>query len=321
MLGNHSHGHVERGLDRRLWVSMGLNLTVTVVEILGGLFSGSLGLLADAAHNFSDVAALALAIVARALGRRPATRRFTYGLKRTEVLAAVLNAAVLGLITIFIAYEAIIRLMHPMSLSPGIMLPVALVALLANLGSVFLLRQHDGDDLNVRSAFLHLLQDALSSLVVVVAALFARSRFGPYLDPVAALLIGVGVAWSAASIIGQATGTLIEATPSGFKLEQMVREVEKEFAPVRMHHVHVWEVGPGQRALTAHLTLPEMRVMESEFLAGEIRAFLGEHWSIRHATLEPEVNGCGNGEVLGAWESSERRSAVERSAQTARQRG
>jgi cobalt-zinc-cadmium efflux system protein len=233
MTYTHHHTEDRQSLNRRLWISLGLNLTVTVVEIIGGVLSGSLGLLADAVHNLSDVAALGLAIVARALGRRPATHRFTYGLKRAEVLAAVLNALVLGVITIFIAHEAITRLLHPVSLSSRVMLPVALVALLANLGSVFLLREHDRDDLNVRSAFLHLVQDSLSSLIVVVAALFAHSRFGLYLDPIAALVIGLGVAWSAASIIWQATGTLIEATPGGFDLEKMVLGVAQQFAPVR----------------------------------------------------------------------------------------
>lgn len=301
----HTHHHIQarNSLDRRLWISMGLNLTVTIAEIIGGVLSGSLGLLADAVHNLSDVAALGLAIAARALGRRPATHRFTYGLKRTEILAAVLNALVLGVITIFIAREAITRLLHPLRVPSSVMLPVALVALLANLGSVFLLHEHGEDDLNVRSAFLHLLQDALSSLVVVVAALLAQTRSGPYLDPIAALLIGIGVAWSAASIIWQATGTLVEATPAGFELERMVQEVEQEFAPVRIHHVHVWEVGPGQTALTAHLSVPEMGVVEAEILAKDIRTFLEEHWRIQHATLEPEVNGCGKADTLGQWKT------------------
>ncbi len=299
----HTHHHIEDNdsLDLRLWGSMGLNLAVTVVEIIGGVLSGSLGLLADAVHNLSDIAALGLAIVARDLGRRPATHRFTYGLKRTEILAALLNAVILGVITVFIVHEAITRLLNPVLLSSRVMLPVALAALLANLGSVFLLRKHDGDDLNVRSAFLHLAQDALSSLVVVVAALFAKSRVGPYLDPIAALVIGLGVAWSAVSIIRQAVGTLVEATPAGFQLEQMVQEVGLQFDPVQMHHVHVWEIGSGQTALTAHLSVPEMSVTKAESLTNEIRTFLQEHWHIQHATLEPEVNGCGKSDMLGEW--------------------
>ena len=145
------------------------------------------------------------------MGRRPASYRYTYGLKRTEVLAAMLNALVLAVITVFIVREAIARLLHPSPLLANVMLPVAILALLANLGSVLLLRRHDRHDLNVRSAFLHLLQDTLSSLVVVIAALLVRTRIGPYVDPIAALLIGFGVARSAVSIVWQATGTLVEA--------------------------------------------------------------------------------------------------------------
>jgi cobalt-zinc-cadmium efflux system protein len=302
----HTRHRTDRvNLNRRLWISMGLNLCVTTVEVIGGLLSGSLGLLADAVHNLGDVAALGLAIIARTLGRRPATYRYTYGLKRVEILAAAVNALVLGVITIFIAHEAITRLVHPLALSPRLMLPVALVALLANLGSVLLLREHEGEDLNVRTAFLHLVQDALSSLVVVIAALLAQSRFGPYLDPIAALLIGVGVAWSTISIIWQAIGPLVEATPAGFKLEEMVQAVERKFSPARMHHVHVWEVGPGQTALSAHLSVPEMGVMQAEILASEIRAFLAQHWRIQHVTLEPEVNGCGSLTTLGEWNTPE----------------
>lgn len=293
-----------RHLDRRLWLSMGLNLSVTAAEVVGGVLSGSLGLLADAVHNLSDVATLGLAIVARRLGRRPASYRDTYGLKQTEVLVAILNALVLAVITIFVAREAIARLLHPSPVQANVMLPVAMLALLANLGSVLLLRGHDRHDLNVRSAFLHLMQDALCSLAVVIAALLAHLRIGPYLDPLAALLVGIGIARSAVSIVWQATGTLVEAAPIGFDLETMVRDIERQFRPVRMHHVHVWEVGPGQTALTAHLSVPDMGVMQAETLAREIRAVLAERWRVEHATLEPEVNGCGSVATLGQWKTT-----------------
>ena len=291
-------------IDRRLWLSMGLNLSMTVAEVVGGVLSGSLGLLADAVHNLSDVATLGLAIAARRLGRRPASYRYTYGLKRAEVLAAILNALVLAVITIFVTREAIARLLHPSPVQAKVMLPVAILALLANLGSVLLLRRHDKHDLNVRGAFLHLMQDALSSLVVVIAALLAHLRIGPYMDPLAALLIGVGIAHSAVSIVWQATGTLVEAVPIGFDLETMVRDIEQQFRPVRMHHVHVWEVGPGQTALTAHLSVPDMGVTQAETLAREIRAVLAQRWRIQHVTLEPEVNGCGSVATLGQWETT-----------------
>ena len=178
---NHSHSHhqslAEGGspsLDRNLAISIGLNALIVVFEAAGGVVSGSLGLLSDARHNLSDVAALAMALGARKLGRRPNSVRHTYGLGRLEVLTAFLNSATLLIVSTLICREAIVRLLHPAPIRGGIMLTVAVVGLTANLASVFLLKGHHHGDLNMRSAFLHLAQDAVASALVVVAAFFLR---------------------------------------------------------------------------------------------------------------------------------------------------
>jgi cobalt-zinc-cadmium efflux system protein len=290
----------QESLDLRLWVSAGLNAAITAVEIVGGVLSGSLALLADAAHNLSDVTALVLAIAARRLGRRPPTARHTYGLKRVEVLAALANALALLVITGFIGREALHRLLAPRPVVGSTMLAVALVALVANAGSVALLRQHERSDLNVRAAFLHLLQDTLASLAVVLAALFANTRFGPWLDPVAALAVGLVVLHSACSIVWETLGLLVEAVPPDVDLVALAQGVEARFPPVSLHHLHVWQVGPGERVLTAHLAVAEgTSVLAAEALACDIRTYLKSEWSIAHATLEPEVNGCGSAELVG----------------------
>jgi cobalt-zinc-cadmium efflux system protein len=289
-------------MDRRLLWSVLLNTVITAAEVVGGILSGSLALLADALHNLSDVAALGLAMAARALSRRPPSAQHTYGLKRVEVLSALVNALVLFAITGFIAREALLRLLNPEPVKSGIMLVVALVALVANLASVFLLRHHQKDDLNVKSAFLHLLQDALASMAVVLAALLSGTRFGPYMDPVASLVVGFAVLHSALSIVWESLGMLVEAVPRGLDLGELVRSTESAFAPARVHHVHVWEVGPGQRVLTAHVAVPDMRVDECEALLRRMRNFFHDRWSIEHTTLEPEVNGCGQGDECGAPE-------------------
>ena len=287
-------------LDRRLWASAGLNTVITIAEAVGGLFSGSLALLADAAHNLSDVTALVLAIVARRLGRRLPTARHTWGLRRVEVLAALANALTLLVITFFIAREALRRLLHPGEVNGGLMLVVALVALVANGLSVALLRRHERADLNVRAAFLHLVQDALASLAVVLAALFSGTRLGPYLDPVAALAVGLVVLHSALSIVWETLGLLVEAAPPGLDVREVAERVAAHFAPVRLHHLHVWQVGPGERALTAHVTVPEgTSVAAAEALAGQIRDFMRREWAITHVTLEPEVTGCGSDHLVG----------------------
>lgn len=297
-----AHTHSPSEMDRRLLWSVLLNTVITAAEVVGGILSGSLALLADALHNLSDVVALGLAIAARALSRRPPSAQHTYGLKRVEVLSALVNALVLFAITGFIAREALLRLLNPEPVKSGIMLGVALVALTANLMSVFLLRHHQKDDLNVKSAFLHLLQDALASVAVVLAALFSGTRFGPYLDPVASLVVGFAVLHSALSIVWESLGMLVEAVPRGLDLGELVRSTESAFAPTRVHHVHVWEVGPGQRVLTAHVSVPDMRVAECEGLLQRMRDFLHDRWSIEHTTLETEVNGCGHTGECGAPE-------------------
>jgi cobalt-zinc-cadmium efflux system protein len=298
---HHHHETAPGNLDRRLWASAALNLGITLVELIGGLWAGSLALLADAAHNLADVGALGLAIFARRLGRRPPTPRHTYGLKRAEVVAALINAAALIAISALIGREAVGRLFHPEPVRASVMLVTAAVAFFANAGSVLLLRTHSAEDINVRSAFLHLAQDAMASLAVVVAALLARTAMGWYVDPAAAILIGVVVLRSAISIALESLHTLLEATPAGVKVENLAADVARRFPGVCLHHVHAWEVGPGQRVLTAHMKVGVATLLDAEAAAAEVRKFLHEEWGITHATLEAEANGCGREELLGQW--------------------
>ena len=301
-----SHDHAISGnstMDRRLWASAALNSAITMAELFGGLFSGSLALLSDAAHNLSDAAAVVLALVARRFSRRPPTARHTYGFKRVEVLAALINAVVLIAITVLIAREAVVRLLHPEPVQQGLMLAVALVAVLANVGSVLLLRRHDKDDVNVRSAFMHMAQDALASVAVVIAALLAHTSIGRYVDPAAAVIVGLAVLRSALSLVWETVSTLLEGAPADADLPAMAAAVGQAFPGTQLHHVHLWQNGPGQRLLTAHVTLE--RAMDGaaiEALFADLKEFLHEKWSITHATLEPEVAGCGETELLGRWE-------------------
>jgi len=292
-------------MDRRLWATAALNVAVTLAEFVGGIISGSLALLSDAAHNLSDVVAIVVALLARRLGRRPPTIRHTFGLKRVEVLAALVNAVTLIAVTVLIAREAVVRLLHPQPVVRGIMLVLGLVALGVNVGSVLLLRRHDKNDVNVRGAFLHMAQDALASLAVVVAALFAHTGAGPYVDAGVALLVGLVVLRSALSLAWQTLSTILEGVPGDVDIVDLAARVERAFAPARLHHVHVWELGPDQRLLTAHVSVgQEMSGREIEGLLSRLKEFLHEEWEINHATLEPEVLGCEHTELLGQWEPS-----------------
>jgi len=302
-MSGHRHANGADTVDRKLWASAALNVSITLAEFIGGLLSGSLALLSDAVHNASDVVSLALAIWARRVGRKPATYRHTYGFRRAEVIAALANAVALLGVTVLIAREAVHRFLHPEPVAQGLMLGVGVVALLANAGSVLLLHRHEKDDVNVRAAVLHLAQDALASVAVVIAALFAGTRFGPYVDPAAALLVSVLVMRSAYSLVRETVSTLLEGSPRGVDLGELVERVCKRFPPVTLHHVHLWEAGPGQRIFTAHVALGrDMDGGSIELLFGRMKEYLHEEWEIDHATLEPEVCGCGETDVLGRWD-------------------
>ena len=302
----HGHGHAAPSvsLDQRLWLGVGLNILVTAVEVVGGLASGSIALLSDALHNASDVAALLLAIGARALGRKTPTSRFSYGFRRLEVVAALVNAAVLVGLAVLVGREAIDRLRHPSAVDGRTMLAVALVAFVANVAAVLLLGRHEKHDLNVRGAFLHLLQDAFASLVVVAAALLARTRLGPWLDPAASLLIGAAVVVSAGRLIWESVRILIEAAPSGLDVEELAAGLDAAFAPARFHHVHTWTVGPGQVALTAHVKLEGGSLEEVEGKLAAIRSLLAERWDIHHVTLEPESERCSGEGLPETWKAT-----------------
>ena len=299
-----SHGvqNSERATTVGLLAGLCINAIIALGELIVGTFAGSVALIADATHNFGDVFALAVAYLARNLGRRPPSLKHTYGLKRLEVVAAVFSAAVLIGTAIFIIRQALFRLFHPEPYQTGITIAVAGLAVVANGISALLLRHHDPQDLNVRSAFLHLSQDSLSSLLVVASALMTtRTRLGTSLDPLAALVIVVAVVVGALSVLKQALATLLEAVPDDIQVPSLVQRLEQKFNDVAMHHVHVWQIGPRQRILTAHLLIRNMDVAQAEILCNRIRSYLRDEWQIQHATLETEVNGCGSDTVLGAW--------------------
>lgn len=303
----HGHGAApENTMERRLWASAALNVAITLAELVGGLLSGSLALMSDAAHNFSDVVAVGLALWARRIGRRPPTTRHTYGFKRAEIIAALANAVALIAVSVVIAREALVRLLHPTAVAQGLMLIVALVAFVANIGSVLLLRRHDADDVNVRSAFLHMAQDALASLAVVAAALLAHTAVGPWVDPAAALIVVFSVLRSGLALVWETLSTLLEGAPAGVDVQALQDAVGEAFPEVALHHLHLWQNGPGQRLLTAHVTVGEhLDARAIETLFSGIKAVLRERWEITHATLEPEVTGCGENALLGQWEREE----------------
>lgn len=300
----HDHVYVRSGsrdhLNKNLIISIILNGVIVIAEVAGGLVSGSLSLLSDAMHNMSDVVALSIALFARRLGHKGPTFSYTYGMKRAEIIAALINTVILLIVIFLIIREAVGRFLHPEAIHGGIMLVVALVGLFANLFSVFLLKSHARNDLNTRSAFLHLAQDTASSIVVVGVALVSSWRYGPALDAAASILVAMAVLFSGWRIMKETFRILMEATPVDIEIEKIKRDLEMNFPGIDVHHIHAWMVGSGQKAFTAHVMMNDIPLSEGEILLKRIEKTLSEKWGIKHVTLQPEVAGCGSNTVLGS---------------------
>lgn len=289
----HAHQHSHGNVDAKLGLSIVLNGAIVIAEVIGGLVSGSLALLSDALHNLSDVVSLVLTYLTRKLAKKAPTKRYSYGFRRAEVLSALLNSATLLIALTLIAREAVLRLIHPEPILRDIVLIVGSIGLAGNLFSMLLLKGHAHGDLNLRSAFLHLLQDTLSSVIVLVAVFFSNTGWGIYLDPIASLVVALFVVRSGWQILKETIAILMEAVPKEIDLAELQHQIEHEF-PIRgIHHIHVWEVGWNSRSLTAHILIENGQISQAEALFDQIRHFLHDRYGIDHSTLEAECAGCG----------------------------
>lgn len=296
----HSHGPssaelVElRGSQRRaLRIALGLNATVLVAEVIGGVVFGSLALLADAAHMASDVAGLVIALIAAHLATRPARGRHTYGYQRAEVLGAQANAASLLAVTAWVAVEAIQRLQHPVTIDAGPVLAVGSIGLVANVVSAVLLARVAGRSLNMRGAVLHMTADALGSVGVVVAALVALVSDVTWVDPAASLLIAAMVLVSSWSLLTSVTRVLLEAAPRSIDLEHVTALLESDASVDAVHHLHVWSLASDATALSGHVVLRDITDLHHAQEVGDrLRHRLEHDLHITHATLELECHPC-----------------------------
>ncbi len=295
MDGHHDHGH-SHGADaargRLLLVAL-LNGGFVAVEVVGGLAFGSLALLADAAHMASDAGGLILALVAQTLVLRPPSGRHTYGLVRSEVLAAQANGLLTGGAGLWVTVEAVRRLgQAPPTEGLGVTL-VALVGLAVNLASVRLLFSLRHHNLNMRGAFLHMAADSAGSVAAIVAGLAALVGSAYWVDPLASILIGVLVVWSAWGLLRATTHVLLEGAPGHLDRDQVTAAVLEVPTVVDVHHLHLWFLASDSVALSAHVVLDgEPTLHEAQVVGNRIRDLLHERFDIEHATLELECHRC-----------------------------
>jgi cobalt-zinc-cadmium efflux system protein len=290
----HRHQHPDRGAQRRaLLIALVANAGYLVVEIIGGLAFHSLALVADAAHMASDVVALGVALAAQVLMTRPATARHSFGLKRSEVLGAQFNGAVLIAVSIIIVVEAVGRLHSTADvIGPGVV-AVASAGLVVNLTSAVFLRRSQGQSLNLHGAFLHMAADAAGSIGAIVAGLAAWWWAADWVDPIASILIALLVAWSAWGLLRDTTNVLLEGSPRGIDPDSVREAIAADPAVDTVHHVHLWSLASDEPSLSAHVVLRgEITLHEAQQRGDALKAMLADRFDIEHSTLELECHAC-----------------------------
>ena len=295
-----THDHKVDLKSKRFVFSLVLTGLIFFVEFFGGLWTGSLALLSDSAHVFMDAFALGLSYLALRAATLPANNKHTYGYHRMQVLTALFNGSTLFLIAFGILREAWNRFKNPEPVLAGPMLIIAVIGLVINLIVAFALHEHDHDDLNTRSAFLHVLGDALASVGVIGVGVTLLFVDWTWLDPLVSVLIGLLILLSSGRILKESVHILAEGTPKGISTVQILEVILSASGVDDVHDLHVWTVAPGYIALSAHILVADQAVSQTEEILKSIKELLHDRFEIHHTTLQFECNNCGQGEVLCA---------------------
>ena len=277
---------------RPLLIALAITLTFAVVELFGGFLSGSLALISDSGHMFTDVLALALSLWAGVVAMRMANEKQTFGYLRAEILVALINGVGLGVVSIIIMYEAVVRIQNPVDIESQLMLLVAVAGLAANVAAALLLRPGARENLNVKGAFLHVLGDLLSSVGVIVSALFIYFFGLRIADPAISLVIGVVILYGSARIVMQSAYILLEFTPGNLDLAELRKEMRMVPGVVDVHDIHAWTLGSGVYAMSAHLQVNDQPVSACSCIVKDCERLLKEKFRISHTTLQLEYEAC-----------------------------
>jgi len=290
-----TQGHSHELKENRFVFSLALTGLIFLVEFIGGFWTGSLALLSDSAHVFLDAFALGLSYLAIRAAALPPNDRHTYGYHRLQVLAALANGATLLLVAVEILREAWSRLRHPVPVSAGPMLAIAVVGLAANLVVAFALRKHDREDLNTRSAFLHVIGDAAASVGVIGAGLAILITGEVWLDPLVSVLIGLLILFSSGRLLKESIHILAEGMPRGMTAIGITNVLRRVFGVMEVHDLHVWTVAPGYIALSAHVVIADQALSRTAEIMAALKDILGKDFNIRHTMIQFECGNCGQG--------------------------
>jgi cobalt-zinc-cadmium efflux system protein len=281
--------------ERRLWWAVGANMLLTLAQVIGGIISGSLSLIADALHNFSDAASLLIALIAIRIGRKPPDQFKTFGYKRAETIAALINLTTLIIIGLYLCYEAIMRFITPEPIAGWTIVIVAGIALVVDIFTATLTYSQSKNSMNMRAAFLHNLTDALASVGVIIAGTLILLYGWVWTDAAMTLLIAGYVLYHGLHEIPKVIHLLMEGTPENINIQDVISGMETQAGVQNVHHVHIWQLDEQRNALEAHVVIDDQGRMDE--IKRELKQILKDHFSIDHSTLEFEHQNCSELEI------------------------
>lgn len=293
-VSNHSRNHAHRGEERsKLILACSLTGAMFIVEGIAGFLTNSLALLSDAGHMLTHLIALLISLGAILFAAKPPTARKTYGFYRLEILAALFNGATLFLITLWIFFHAYKRIINPEPIASWHMLIVAVIGLIVNLACAYILKTSHGS-LNIKSAFIHMMADTFSSLVVVFGAIIMHYTQWYMLDPALSILICIVILVWSYQLITESVDILLEATPKDVDLENVVKSISELNEIEGVHDVHIWTITSGMYAMSAHVYIKDLMVSETQRIMANINTLVNEKFSIGHTVIQFESDVCGD---------------------------
>ena len=298
---SHNHSHHDHGnlQGRNLLISIFLNILITAAQVVGGVISGSLALLSDALHNFSDVISLVVSYVANKLAKKKASLQKTFGYKRAEILAAFINASTLIIVAVLLIIEAIERFQNPQEIESGLVIWLSGIAILGNGFSVLLLKKDSEANMNLKSAYLHLLTDMMASVAVLIGGLLMKFYNVFWVDSVLTFLIAIYLIWMGYDLLKSSTKVLMLFTPEDIPIDKIVAEINSLEGIKNTHHIHVWQLNEEEIHFEAHIDF-EKNIQLSEFddILHEIEEILFHKFEINHVNIQPEFGKCDDKDVI-----------------------
>lgn len=286
---SHVHIHKHEVKSENLVISIVLNLVITIAQLVGGIISGSLALISDALHNFSDVLSLVFSLIAHKLSRRKASIDHTFGYKRAELIAAFVNASTLVIVAFILIYGAVERFITPKPIASDLVIWLALLGIVVNGLSVLFLKKDADHNLNMKSAYLHLLTDMMASVAVLVGGLLIKYLGWFWVDSLMTIFIAVYLIYVGWDLLIKSTKMLMLFTPDEIDIKEIVREVHKIEGAGKLHHIHVWHLNEEELHLEAHLDCPEnFTLTQFDEILHKIETVLFQKFGINHITIQPE---------------------------------